>query len=105
MAIITIAPLGNIALIGAYLQKIEIGTVPAILNSSRAITGKANKGKTTMSTGTKAKENESRLWIAVALSMSMIFTSYIVSVTNHQEDTQVNANTQSHRPIVVGYLA
>lgn len=58
-----------------------------------------------MSTGTKAKENESRLWVAVALSMSMIFTSYAISVFNHQEDYQVNANTHSQRPIVVSYLA
>lgn len=58
-----------------------------------------------MSTDTKAKESESRLWLAVALSMSMIFTSYVVSVFNHQEDIQVNANTNSQRPIVVGYLA
>lgn len=58
-----------------------------------------------MSTETKAKESESRLWLAVALSMSMIFTSYVVSVFNHQEDIQVNANTHSQRPIVVGYLA
>lgn len=58
-----------------------------------------------MSTETKAKESESRLWLAVALSMSMIFTSYVVSVFNHQEDIQVNANTNSQRHIVVGYLA
>lgn len=58
-----------------------------------------------MSTETKAKESESRLWLAVALSMSMIFTSYVVSVFNHQEDIQVNGNTNSQRHIVVGYLA
>jgi hypothetical protein len=58
-----------------------------------------------MSTGTKTKEIESRLWVAVALSVSMIFTSYIVSVINHQENIQVNAHTHSQRPVVVGYLA
>ena len=58
-----------------------------------------------MSTKTKAKENESRLWVAVALSMTMIFNSYAVSVLNHKEDYQVNAHTHSQRPIVVGYLA
>ncbi len=58
-----------------------------------------------MSTETRVKENESRLWVAVALSMSMIFTSYIVSVATHKEDIQVNANIHSQRPIVVGYLA
>ena len=62
-----------------------------------------------MNTETNAKENvqdsESRLWVAVALSMSMIFTSYAVSVFNHKEDYQVNATTHSQRPIVVSYLA
>ena len=42
-----------------------------------------------MSTENKAqesfKESESRLWVAVALSMSMIFTSYAISLFNHQE--------------------
>lgn len=52
-----------------------------------------------------AKENESRLWVAVALSMSMIFTSYAVSVFNHKEEYQVNAHTHSQQPIVVSYLA
>jgi len=73
----------------------------------------ANKGKTKMSTETNArlnvnenaKESESRLWVAVAISMSMIFTSYAVSVLNHKEDYQVNAHTNSQRPIVVSYLA
>lgn len=58
-----------------------------------------------MNTETKAKESESRLWVAVALSMTMIFTSYAISVFNHQEDSQVNAYTPSHRPVVVSYLA
>jgi hypothetical protein len=67
--------------------------------------GKTNKGKTKMSTETKAKESESRLGVAVALSMAMIFTSYAISVFNHQEEYQVNATTNSQRPIVVSYLA
>jgi hypothetical protein len=62
-----------------------------------------------MSTETKAhenaKENESRLGLAVALSMAMIFTSYAISVFNHQEDTQANATTHSQRPVVVSYIA
>ena len=51
------------------------------------------------------KESESRLWVAVALSMTMIFTSYAISLVNHQEDNQVNAYSHSQRPIVVSYLA
>jgi hypothetical protein len=58
-----------------------------------------------MSTQTKANEHQSRLWVAVALSMSMIFTSYVISVLNHQEEYQVNATINSQRPIVVSYLA
>jgi hypothetical protein len=78
---------------------------PCNIVSKSASTGTNNKGKTKMSTGTKAKENESRLGVAVALSMAMIFTSYAISVFNHKEDYQVNANTHSQRPIVVSYLA
>jgi hypothetical protein len=73
--------------------------------SKLAITGKFNKGKTKMSTETKAQENESRLGVAIALSMAMIFTSYAISVLNHQEDTQANAYTHSQRPAVVSYIA
>ena len=51
------------------------------------------------------KESESRLWVAVALSMSMIFTSYVVSVFNHYDDIDMNAPNYTHRPIVVSYLA
>jgi hypothetical protein len=58
-----------------------------------------------MSTGTKAKEIESRLLVVVALSVSMIFAGYIVSVITHQENIQLNPDTHSQRPIVVGYLA
>ena len=49
--------------------------------------------------------NESRLWLAVALSMSMIFTSYAVSVLNHYDDIDMNVPNYTHRPIVVSYLA
>ena len=48
---------------------------------------------------------ESRLWLAVALSVSMIFTSYAVSVLNHRSDGEMNAQTYTHRPFVVSYLA
>ena len=58
-----------------------------------------------MRTETKAQENESRLGLAVALSMAMIFTSYAISVFNHEEDTQANAYTHSQRPVVVSYIA
>lgn len=49
--------------------------------------------------------NESRLWLAVALSVSMIFTSYAVSVLNHYDDVNMNVPNYTHRPIVVSYLA
>lgn len=50
-------------------------------------------------------ERQSRLWVAVAVSMTMIFTSYAVSVFNHQNDVEVNGQTYSPRPVVVSYLA
>jgi hypothetical protein len=50
-------------------------------------------------------ESQSRLWVAVTLSMTMIFTSYAVSVLNQQTDIEVNAQTYSSRPVVVSYLA
>ncbi len=56
-------------------------------------------------TSDKANESESRLWLAVALSLSMIFTSYVVSVFNHYDDIDMNAPNYTHRPIVVSYLA
>jgi hypothetical protein len=37
--------------------------------------------------------------------MTMIFTSYAVSVLNQQTDIEVNAQTYSSRPVVVSYLA
>jgi hypothetical protein len=66
---------------------------------------RTNKGKTEMSTETKAQESESRLGVAIALSMAMIFTSYAISLFNHQEEYQVNATTHSQRPVVVSYIA
>jgi hypothetical protein len=57
------------------------------------------------SSASDTQESQSRLWVAVALSMTMIFTSYAVSVLNHQTDVEVNAQTYSPRPVVVGYLA
>ena len=56
-------------------------------------------------TSDKANESESRLWLAVALSLSMIFSSYLVSVINHYDDIDMNAPNYTHRPIVVSYLA
>ena len=54
----------------------------------------------------KTSKSESRLGVAIALSMAMIFTSYAISVFNHhQQDIHVNAYTHSPRPIVVSYLA
>ena len=58
-----------------------------------------------MRTETKSKDTESRLGVAIALSMAMIFTSYAISVFNHKEDTQANAYTHSQRPVVVSYIA
>ncbi|MES2783463.1 MAG: hypothetical protein V4657_11765 [Pseudomonadota bacterium] len=48
---------------------------------------------------------DSRLWLAVALSFTMIFTSYAVSVLNHRNDGEMTVQTQPNRPIVVSYLA
>lgn len=56
-------------------------------------------------TSNNVNGNESRLWLAVALSVSMIFTSYAVSVLNHHNDDEMNVQTYTHRPIVVSYLA
>ena len=86
----------------------QIGTLPAIHLASRNITG-MQKGRHKMrkdiGTSDKANESESRLWLAVALSLSMIFTSYVVSVFNHYDDIDMNAPNYTHRPIVVSYLA
>ena len=64
-----------------------------------------HKGKTKMNTERKAQQSESRLWTAVALSMTMIFASYAISAFNNQEDQQVNAHSPSQRTILVSYLA
>jgi hypothetical protein len=56
-------------------------------------------------TGDNVNGSESRLWLAVALSVSMIFTSYAVSVFNHHDDIDMNVQNYTHRPIVVSYLA
>ena len=48
---------------------------------------------------------DSRLWLAVALSFTMIFTSYAVSVLNRHDDGGINAQTYTQRPHVVSYLA
>jgi hypothetical protein len=54
----------------------------------------------------KSAQSESRLGVAIALSMAMIFTSYAISVFNHhQQDAHVNAYTHSPRPVIVSYLA
>lgn len=58
-----------------------------------------------MNQNSKSAESGSRLWLAVALSMTAIFSSYAISVFNHQNDPQVNAYSTSPRPVVVGYLA
>ena len=87
---------------------IQIGTLPAIHLASRNITGMQkgrHKMRKNIGTSDKAKKSESRLWLAVALSLSMIFTSYVVSVFNHYDDIDMNAPNYTHRPIVVSYLA
>jgi len=86
----------------------QIGTLPAINLASRNITG-IQKGRHKMrkdiGTSEKANGSESRLWLAVALSVSMIFTSYAVSVLNHYDDVNMNVPNYTHRPIGVSYLA
>ena len=52
-----------------------------------------------------ANGQESHLLLAVALSISMIFTSYAVSVLNHHDEDGMHAQTLTHRPFVVSYLA
>lgn len=76
--------------------------------ASRNITGMQkgiHKMRKDIGTSDKANGSESRLWLAVALSLSMIFTSYVVSVFNHYDDIDMNAPNYTHRPIVVSYLA
>jgi hypothetical protein len=93
---------------GGFPTIFQIGTLPAIHLASRNITGMQkgrHKMRKNIGTSDKAKESESRLWLAVALSLSMIFTSYVVSVFNHYDDIDMNAPNYTHRPIVVSYLA
>ena len=52
-----------------------------------------------------ANGQESHLLLAVALSISMIFTSYAVSALNHHDEDGMHAQTLTHRPFVVSYLA
>ena len=56
-------------------------------------------------TSNHANGQESRLWLAVALSITMIFTSYAVSVLNHHDNDGLDAQTYMNRPFVVSYLA
>jgi hypothetical protein len=50
-------------------------------------------------------EQDNRLWLAVAVSFMMIFTSYAVSFLNHQNAGEISTHTQPNRSIVVSYLA
>jgi hypothetical protein len=87
---------------------IQIGTLPAIHLASRNTAGihkGIHKMRKDIGTSDKANGSESRLWLAVALSVSMIFTSYAVSVLNHYDDINMNVPNYTHRPIVVSYLA
>ena len=86
----------------------QIGTLPAIHLASRNITGiqkGSHKMRNDIETSDKVMGSESRLWLAVALSVSMIFTSYAVSVLNHHANIDMNVQNYTHRPIVVSYLA
>jgi hypothetical protein len=93
---------------GGFSTIIQIGTLPAIGFASRNITG-IQKGRHKMRRNIGTSDNvsgsESRLWLAVALSVTMIFTSYAVSVLNHYDDINMNVPNYTHRPIVVSYLA
>ena len=64
-----------------------------------------HKMRKDIGTSDNVSGSESRLWLAVALSVSMIFTSYAVSVLNHHDDGDMNVQNYTHRPIVVSYLA
>jgi|GEM_PF-548061 heme exporter protein D len=55
--------------------------------------------------GNYANGHDSHLWLAVAVSFTMIFTSYAVSVLNHRNSGEINAHSQPNRSIVVSYLA
>jgi hypothetical protein len=55
--------------------------------------------------GNHPNEQDSRLWLAVVLCFTMIFTSYAVSVLNHRNSAEISTHTQPNRSIVVSYLA
>lgn len=55
--------------------------------------------------GNHSNGEDSRLWLAIALSFTMIFTSYAVSVLNHRNGGEISAHIQPNRTIVVSYLA
>jgi hypothetical protein len=93
---------------GGFPTIIQIGTLPAIHLASWNITGMQkgiHKMRKDIGTSNDVSGSESRLWLAVALSVSMIFTSYAVSVLNHYDDVNMNVPNYTHRPIVVSYLA
>jgi hypothetical protein len=58
-----------------------------------------------MDQDSKSAESGSRLWLAVALSMTAIFSSYAISVFNHSKDQQINVYSHSNRPVAISYLA
>jgi hypothetical protein len=64
-----------------------------------------NKMRKDIEISNAANGQESHLLLAVALSISMIFTSYAVSVLNHHDEDGMHAQTLTHRPFVVSYLA
>ncbi len=64
-----------------------------------------NKMRKDIEISNAANAQENRLWLALALSISMIFTSYAVSVLNHRDAGGKNIQTLTYRPFVVSYLA
>jgi hypothetical protein len=64
-----------------------------------------NKMRQDIEISNEAIGHESRLGLAIAISISMIFTSYAVSVLNHHDDGEMNAQIYTNRPAVVSYLA
>jgi hypothetical protein len=86
----------------------RIGTVPARHSASRQNPDRSKGNKQMrkdIEKNHKGKAQESRLWLAVALSISMIFTSYALSVLNHRDAGGKNTHILSPRPFVVSYLA
>ncbi len=89
-------------------QKCELArSLHCILQASKHWQTKLgiNKMRKDIEIGSHSSEQDSRLWLAVALSFTMIFSSYAVSVLNHRNDGEVSARTQLNRSIVVSYLA